>query len=399
MNRRALGALVAGHASVDFCQGGVAALVPFLVDRRGLSLTAASALLLVMSVFSSLVQPLFGIVADRRSGSWLMPAGVLVAACGIGMAGVVHPYAAIAGCVAVAGIGVAMFHPEGARAAGAAGGADRSAASLSYFSVGGNTGFALAPALLTPAVLLFGLEGSLVALVPAAVVATVLIVVRPADRVPRTQRQVTGAHDDWGQFSRVASIAALRTGVYFSLQAFAAVHIVRTFGTSEATGNAAVTAMLVAGAAGTLVGGRLADTPARQRLVLIAFLVVVAPSIALFLVAPSTVFAVVALVVVGFATIGNFSVTVAMGQRFLPTRPGLASGVTMGLAIGVGGAIAAALGPLADAAGTTAAIAVAGALALPAVWLARSTRRPGEAAAGWRGRPLAAPAAGPTNPR
>jgi FSR family fosmidomycin resistance protein-like MFS transporter len=388
VNRRALGALIAGHASVDLCQGGVAALVPFLVDRRGLSLTAASALLLVMSVFSSLVQPLYGVVADRRSGAWLMPAGVLVAAAGIGTVGVVHSYAAIAAAVAVAGIGVAMFHPEGARAAGAAGGDTRTAASLSFFSVGGNTGFALAPALLTPAVLLFGLEGSLVALVPAAVVAVVLVVVKPADRVGRVTHQASG-EDDWGQFARVATVAALRTGVYFSLQAFAAVHIVRQFGTSEATGNAAVTAMLVAGAVGTLVGGRLADTPARQRLVLIGFLVVVAPAIGLFLIAPSPALAVVALVVVGFSTIGNFSVTVAMGQRFLPSRPGLASGVTLGLAMGVGGGIAAALGPLADSAGTTAAIAVAGSLALPAVWLARSVSQPPPAPR----RPPAAPTA------
>src|SRR5262249_35987389 len=162
------------------------------------------------------------------------------------------------------------------------------------------------------AVLLFGIEGAAVALVYAAVVATVLIVIRPADRVRRTQRVVEG-EDDWGQFARVASIAALRTGIYFSLQAFAAVHIVRSFDTSEATGNAAVTAMLVAGAVGTLVGGRLADSPRRQRLVLVGFLVVVAPSIALFLVAPSPALAVVALVIVGFTTIGNFSITLAMG--------------------------------------------------------------------------------------
>jgi FSR family fosmidomycin resistance protein-like MFS transporter len=84
----------------------------------------------------------------------------------------------------------------------------------------------------------------------------------------------------------------------------------------------------------------------------------------------------VALVLVGFVTIGNFSVTLAMGQHFLPTRQGLASGVTLGLAMGVGGGIAAALGPLADSAGTTTAIAVAGALAIPAVVLAWRTSPP-----------------------
>jgi FSR family fosmidomycin resistance protein-like MFS transporter len=47
----------------------------------------------------------------------------------------------------------------------------------------------------------------------------------------------------------------------------------------------------------------------------------------------------------------SFSVSVVMGQEYLPSRLGIASGVTMGFAIGVGGIAAAILGMLADAAG------------------------------------------------
>jgi FSR family fosmidomycin resistance protein-like MFS transporter len=49
--------------------------------------------------------------------------------------------------------------------------------------------------------------------------------------------------------------------------------------------------------------------------------------------------------------IATFSVTVVMGQEYLPNRIGIASGVTLGLAIGVGGFGAAGLGLVADAAG------------------------------------------------
>ena len=44
----------------------------------------------------------------------------------------------------------------------------------------------------------------------------------------------------------------------------------------------------------------------------------------------------------------SFSVSVVMGQEYLPSRLGIASGVTLGLAIGMGGIAAALLGVLAD---------------------------------------------------
>ena len=72
----------------------------------------------------------------------------------------------------------------------------------------------------------------------------------------------------------------------------------------------------------------------------------------------------------GFVTVGTFSVTVVMGQGYLPSRPGLASGVTLGLAIGVGGLIAALLGPVADAEGTRTVIWLLALLPLPAALLA-----------------------------
>ena len=52
---------------------------------------------------------------------------------------------------------------------------------------------------------------------------------------------------------------------------------------------------------------------------------------------------------VGAAVIATFSVTVVMGQEYLPGRIGVASGVTLGLSIGLGGLGAPLLGVVADA--------------------------------------------------
>ena len=64
------------------CQGSVPALIPFLIAERGYSYSAAGALLLVVTVGSSIIQPLFGGVSDRFALSWLMPVGVALAAVG-----------------------------------------------------------------------------------------------------------------------------------------------------------------------------------------------------------------------------------------------------------------------------------------------------------------------------
>ena len=108
--------------------------------------------------------------------------------------------------------------------------------------------------------------------------------------------------------------------------------------------------MLVAGALGTLVGGQLVDRIGR-RSVLVGSIVAQIPLLLAFMLAPSELVAGVLLAAIGFVTVMSFSVSVVMGQEYLPSRLGLASGVTLGLAIGMGGIAAALLGVLADAAG------------------------------------------------
>jgi MFS transporter, FSR family, fosmidomycin resistance protein len=354
LDRRGLAALASGHAAADLCQGSVPALIPFLIAQRGYSYGAAGALLLAVTVGSSIIQPLFGAVSDRLSLWWLMPVGVMLAAIGIAGAGVAPNFALTAAAVGVGGLGVAAFHPEGARYANYASGSRRGTG-MSLFSVGGNAGFALGPALVTPAVLLLGLSGTLAVAVLPVLAALVLLFevphlrARTADAARAVRKQSDGS-DDWGAFSRLTAAVSVRSGVYFGLQSFVPVWFIHHYGASEAAGNAALTAMLVAGAVGTLVGGRLVDRIGRRR-VLVGSMALQLPLLLLFMAARGGVLAGIDLALIGFVTIMSFSVTVVMGQEYLPHRIGIASGVTLGFAIGVGGVAAALLGLLADHAG------------------------------------------------
>lgn len=382
VDRRAIAVLACGHGCVDVGQGAVPALLPFMIHHRGYSYAAASALVLAMTITSSLVQPLFGHLADRRSLPWLLPGGVLIAGVGTALAGVMHSYALTFAAIAFAGIGVGAYHPEAARYANYVSGRRR-VSGMSLFSVGGNVGFALGPVLVTPLVLALGLAGTTWLMIPFVIVAVLLVLTlphlqsfRPAPGDGRARGAGSTPPDRWGPFTLVAGVAAFRSAAYFGLQAFVPLYFIAHFAASTGEANAALTVVLVAGAIGTLVGGRLADRFGR-RPILVGCMAVLPPLILLVQVGGAAM-AFVLLALIGFFTIGNFSTTVVLGQEFLPGRIGIASGVTLGAAIGVGGVAAALLGILADHAGLTAVMLVIAALPLPALLCALALPVQGE---------------------
>jgi FSR family fosmidomycin resistance protein-like MFS transporter len=377
VDRRAMGVLSSGHLFTDLNQGAVAALLPFLISERGLSLAAAGALVFAATVSSSLVQPLFGIFSDRNPIPALMPLGVLLGGVGMALAGVAPSYPLIFASVVVSGIGVAAFHPEAARFANYVSGARR-ARGMSFFSVGGNAGFALGPIVATPLVLAFGLPGTLFLALPATLMAGVMFAETPRmlrlapEEAADGTREVDASRERWGPFAVMVAVVAVRSFVYFGLVAFVAAYYERVHGASAALGNVALTVMLAAGAVGTLLMGPLADRFGRKAVLAWSMLALSPLVLGFTLVGPYAGMALLALV--GAATVGTFGVTVVMGQEYLPGRIGLAAGVTMGLSIGLGGVGAPLLGLLADAGGLkTTMLAVA---ALPVLGLALALTLP-----------------------
>src|SRR5829696_9834075 len=196
VDRRAMAALSAGHLFTDLNQA------------------AGGALVLAATVSSSVVQPLFGIFSDNRPLPALMPLGVLLAGVGMALVGVAPSYPLILLCVVLSGIGVAAFHPEAARFANYVSGARR-ARGMSFFSVGGNAGFALGPVLATPLVLAFGLPGTLFLGLPAAVMAAVLFLEAPRmlsfkpEEAENGREESVQATEHWGPFARMVGLVTV----------------------------------------------------------------------------------------------------------------------------------------------------------------------------------------------
>ena len=105
--------------------------------------------------------------------------------------------------------------------------------------------------------------------------------------------------------------------------------------------------MLFAGAVGTLLLGPVADAIGLRRTLVLTQVAI--PPLVLVFVYVGGPLGVVALMAVGVCVVGTFGVTMVLSQLYLPRHVGMASGLSVGLAMGVGGIAAVALGAVADA--------------------------------------------------
>ncbi|WP_431909091.1 MFS transporter [Nonomuraea jabiensis] len=368
MNRTPM--LAAGHAAVDFYQGAVPALVPFLVAGRGYGYVAVSGIVLAATLLSSVVQPVFGVLTDRWRMPWLIPVSTLVAGAGVALGGVTDSYVLTWLAVALSGLGVAAYHPESARLARIA--SEGSHVRMSWFSLGGTLGFASAPVLVTPLLAGWGLGASPFLAAPAVLgaVATLPAVraLAGGGRAARAAAPVSG-RDDWPSFVRLTLVIVFRSVVYVGLSAFVALYM-----GGGAAGAVALFVLFAGGAVGTVLGGRLAARWGRMRTMRLAYALAV-PAVAGVVLAPGPV-AYVFIAASSIALYAPFSLHVTLGQDFLPTRVGTAGGVTLGLAVSVGGLASPLVGALAEA--TTLRAALACLIVFPALaWLlARTLKEP-----------------------
>jgi FSR family fosmidomycin resistance protein-like MFS transporter len=381
VNRSGVALLTVGHTVDDLYQGAVPALLPFLVAERHYTYAAASGLVLAANVLASVAQPAFGAMTDRFQLWWLVGVGMTVAGIGVGLSGLSTSYRLTWLAIALSGLGVGAFHPEAARCARIAS-AGRQIA-MSWFAFGGNIGLTIGPLLATPVLLLLGVRGTAVLAIPAVLVGAAVLLLQPRllpqpARIARNQASRDG-RDDWPAFAKLTAVIISRAVLFFGLTSFLALYVTRQLGGSAALGETALALFLGSGAAGTLLGGHLADRFGRLRVLRIGYVLAIPSLLGLVSVDRPWVFGFIVLTAITVYL--PFSVQVTLAQDLLPNRVGTASGVSLGLAITAGGLLAPLFGALADA--TSLRVTLVVLIALPVIALALSTtlREPRGAAA------------------
>ncbi|WP_445682210.1 MFS transporter [Radicibacter daui] len=342
----------------DMMQSLLPAIYPMLKTNFGLSFSQIGLLTLTFQVTASLLQPVVGIVTDKRPQPFSLCVGMAFTLTGLLLLAHAAHFATLLIAAAIVGMGSSIFHPDSSRVARLASGGQHGLAQ-SLFQVGGNVGSAAGPLLAAFIVLPRG-QGSIGWFSIAALTAMVVLfqvgrwysahlagrarkghVEAPVINMPRGR--VIGAITVLGMlvFSKYVYMASLSS--YYTF------YLIHKFGLSVQAAQLQLFLFLGAVAVGTIAGGPIGDRFGRKLVIWGSILGVLPFTLALPY--ANLTWTMVLAALIGLILASAFSAIVVYAQELVPGKVGMIAGLFFGFAFGMGGLGAAVLGEVADAKG------------------------------------------------
>lgn len=356
MQKKFLYMLAAGHLCVDINSGSLPAILPFFVYNYGMDYKEIAGLMFASSFLSSVIQPLFGHLADKGSRQWFIILGLLMSGLSLTVTGFITEYWMIFGAVTLMGIGGSIFHPEAARLVNRVSG-NRRGSGMSIFSVGGNAGFGLGPLLAVALISYFGMAGTMFYGVSCVVMGLVMCFLLPqlkrgAEAMESASAKRASGDDnllenDWNGFGRLSVLILFRSTVFCGLRSFLPLFCIQALGATHAIGSATLSIFSIAGVGSTLLGGYLTDRWGCVKVLRLGSCLMV-PMLAIAVLTQNIYVVYAMLIPLSMTMQGPYSAMVVLGQTYLSKSVGFASGVTLGLSFSLGGIIAPSLGWFAD---------------------------------------------------
>jgi FSR family fosmidomycin resistance protein-like MFS transporter len=352
-----LGAISFSHLLNDMIQSLIVAIYPVLKGGFNLSFGQIGLITLTYQVTASLLQPLVGVVTDRKPMPYSLPVGMGFTLCGLLLLAVAPNFAVLLVAAALVGTGSSVFHPESSRVARLASGGQHGLAQ-SLFQVGGNTGSSIGPLLAAWVIVPHG-RGSVAWFSLAALLAMVVLMrVGHWYRLHHVSRSKVVHHTAGEALSRNTVVTALMIlgllifSKYFylaSISSYYTFYLIHTFGVSVQSAQMHLFIFLFAVAAGSFFGGPIGDRVGRKWVIWVSILGVAPFTLAL----PhaNLFWTSVLSVAIGLILSSAFSAILVYAQELIPGRVGMISGMFFGFAFGMGGIGAAVLGHVADARG------------------------------------------------
>jgi MFS transporter, FSR family, fosmidomycin resistance protein len=345
------------HLLNDMNQSLVPALYPVLKDTYRLDFGQIGLITLAFQLTASMLQPVVGMVTDRRPQPFSLPVAMAFSLMGLLLLSVAHNYPTILLAAALVGLGSSVFHPESSRVARMASGG-RHGFAQSLFQVGGSTGSAIGPLLAAFIVVPRG-QGSVAWFSGAALLAMFLLAnvslwysrrislrrggsgsARSAAYAVLSRKRVLGA---------IAILVALlfSKNVYTSsLGSYYTFYLIHKFGLSVQDAQVHLFVFLGSVAVGTFAGGPIGDRFGRKPV--IWFSILGAFPFALMLPYANLFWTGILSVAIGLILASAFSAILVYAQDLVPGRVGMIAGMFFGFSFGLGGLGAAALGEIAD---------------------------------------------------
>lgn len=342
--------MMIAHLCDDLNQGALVAVIPFLVLHNGYSYAEVTALLLVSNAASAIIQPLFGWLGDKKPRPWLMAAGIFLAGIGMAGVGVLPNYPLIMASAMLSGIGVAMFHPEGGRLGNLTAG-EQKGKGMSIFAVGGKLGFTFGPLVATAAITLWGLPGTLIFIIPSTLCAAILLSQNKAllsySNPDKQSSDDSLYQDNWVGFGFVMGAISCRSIMYYAFLSFIPLFLVYNLGQEEAFASSVISLFALVCAVGTIASGWAGQLLGAKKLIIVSY-ACVAIEMVIFAFNGSLIVALILIVFLALTCDISYPSAVAMGQSFVPHHLGMASGLSFGVMVCIGGLMTPVFGLIGD---------------------------------------------------
>jgi MFS transporter, FSR family, fosmidomycin resistance protein len=344
------------HMINDVMQSVLQASYPLLRDEFDLSFSQIGLMTLAFMGTASVLQPVVGIVTDRHPFPQSLTMGMSSTLLGLVMLAFAPSYAFLLTGAALIGIGSSVFHPEASRVARAAAGR-RFGTAQSFFQVGGNFGQALGPLLAAFIVVPMG-RPSVAWFAALALVGMVILsqVGRWYANQQRAGRKPAATRDHGLPRRRVVFTITVLAFLIFTKHTYMAgitsyytFFLIDRFALETQQAQLMLFLFLAASAAGLVTGGPIGDRIGTRAVIWVSILGVL--PFTLILPYASLFWTGVLSVVIAMIMSSAFPAIIVFAQELVPGRVGLIAGVFFGMAFGIGGLMAAALGFLADAYG------------------------------------------------
>ena len=343
------------HLLNDMMQALVPAIYPLLKSTFHLDFAQIGYITLTWQLTASLLQPIVGTIADRKPMPYSLSFGMIFTLSGLALASVAPSYAWLLIAVGLIGTGSAVFHPESSRVARMASGG-RYGLAQSIFQVGGNAGSAIGPLMAAFIILPFGQRAIGWFGVAALLCSAILFMVGrwyAARQMERARRPARPRRDLGLTKQKVALSIAILVALSFSksfyttsISSFLQFYLIDKFAIDARTSQMFLFLFTGSVALGTFFGGPIGDRIGRKSVMWGSVLGCLPFTLALPY--ANLFWTGVLVVLIGLIIASTFSVILVYAQDLLPGKTGLVAGVFLGLAFGLSGVGAAALGKLAD---------------------------------------------------
>lgn len=342
--------MMIAHLCDDLNQGALVAVIPFLVLHNGYSYAEVTALLLASNAASAIIQPLFGWLGDKKPRPWLMALGIFLAGIGMAGVGVLPSYPLIMASAMLSGIGVAMFHPEGGRLGNLTAG-EQKGKGMSIFAVGGKLGFTFGPLVATASITAWGLPGTLIFIIPSTLCAIVLLsqnsVLLSYSSPDKKAQTEDDYKDNWVGFGFVMGAISCRSIMYYAFLSFIPLFLVYNLGQEEAFASSVISLFALVCAVGTIASGWAGQILGAKKLIIVSY-ACVALEVIIFAFNGSLVVALILVAALALTCDISYPSAVAMGQSFVPHHLGMASGLSFGVMVCIGGLMTPVFGLIGD---------------------------------------------------